>query len=62
MFIIKDWASNILNTKGLFQYTAYGQLNDVNPKIFESFDDAWAWIYMNVENEDAFQDLFVEEL
>ena len=43
MFIIEDWAGNIL-FKG---------------ERFDTFDDAWAFIYENVDDEEFHQDLYV---
>lgn len=54
-YIIKDWTSNILNHKGRFELPCF-----VVPKTFETFEDAWDWIYTNIDDEEVYQDLFVE--
>lgn len=56
-YLIQDWAGNILNHKGYFQ-----PKNLAVPMTFDSFDDGWSWIYENVDDEEAYQDLYVEEL
>jgi len=44
MYIIKDWANNIM----------------FNGMLFESFEDAWCHIYENISYEDnAYDDLIV---
>ena len=59
-YIIQDWASNTLQHNGQFNRGCYGQDKGV-PMIFESFEDGWDWIYTNVKDEEAYQDLYVEE-
>lgn len=45
-FIIKDWANN-----------------EIAPgETFESFEDGWSWIYENIQDEEMFQDLYIEEV
>jgi hypothetical protein len=59
-YIIKDWASNVLQYSGKFNFSSYGA-NTGTPYIFASFDDAWDYILQNIP-EDSHDDLFVEEL
>ena len=54
-FIIEDWAGNILDFKGQFKLP---QLSV--PMEFESFDDAWEYIDLNID-EDCHDDVFVIE-
>lgn len=54
MFIIKDWAGNVLNYKGRFDLKCFAV-----PMTFESFDDGWQYIVENFD-ETEFNDLFVE--
>lgn len=61
-YIIKDWASNVLQYNGKFKSTSYGSMGVGVPMKFNSFDDAWDWIYTNIDDEEAYQDLIVEEL
>lgn len=42
-FIIIDWANNHINPK----------------KEFDTFEDGWEFIYLTVDDEEAYQDLFV---
>ncbi len=42
-YIVKDWASNVLQHNGKFNFSAYGANNGV-PMLFDSFDDAWAYL------------------
>ena len=57
MYIIKDWAGNILNHRGRFNLP---QLT--SPMCFKTFDDGWNWVYSNIHDETAYDDIFVEEL
>lgn len=47
-YIIKDWADNILHCGSGVPYT------------FDSFEDGWAFIYDQFDEED-YEDLFVVE-
>jgi len=61
-FIIKDWESNTLQFDGKFNFGAYDNELGV-PMVFDSCDDAWEWIYMNIpllEEDESYDDLFVE--
>lgn len=60
-FIIIDWASNVLQHNGKFNFSSYGS-NKGSPMIFKTFDDAWEWVYQNVNDESCYDDLFVERL
>lgn len=51
-WIIKDWSGNVLDFKGSFKNPQLAV-----PMTFDSFDDAWDWIDINVE-EDAHCDVF----
>lgn len=55
-WIIKDWAGNVLDFKGNFKLPQLAV-----PMNFDSFDDAWEWIDINVE-EDAHCDVFAVKL
>lgn len=55
-FYIQDWAGNVLDFKGTFKSN---QL--VVPLKFDTFDDGWEWIYTNIKDEEAHQDLYVEK-
>jgi hypothetical protein len=46
-FKIVDWANNDVNTCG---------------ETFDTFDDAWTWIYEFIDDETQYDDLFVVEL
>ena len=59
MYIIKDWASNVLQYNGKFNFSSYGANYGV-PMEFNSFDDAWEWLYCQFPNEECFDDYFVE--
>lgn len=41
---IVDWANNDVNTGG---------------ETFDSFEDGWSWIYTFINDETAYDDLFV---
>lgn len=56
LFIVKDWAGNILNYDAKFLSPDFSV-----PKLFGDFDSAWAYIYSNYK-ETEFDDLFVEIL
>jgi len=44
MYIIEDWVYNIM----------------FNGKMFNTFDDAWCFVYENIEDKDnAYDDIFV---
>lgn len=53
MYMIKDWAGNLLNHNGHF----------VAPNLaaamqFDSFDDAWEWIYQNIPDNESYDDIY----
>ena len=54
MYIVTDWAGNVLNFKGYFQLFQLA-----SPMEFKSFDEAWEWIHENVQNENCFEDIEV---
>ena len=54
-FIIVDWAGNVLNFKGYFQFW-----QTVSPMLFDSFDDGWEWILENMAH-DQHGDVYVEQ-
>jgi len=58
-YIIKDWASNVLNYKGRFERPCFAV-----PMTFESFDDAWAWLYNahSDSDENCMDDFFVDSI
>jgi len=58
MFIIQDWASNTLQHNGKFNFGTYGSDLGV-PMEFESFDDAWDWLYIKFPDQECFDDYFV---
>ena len=60
-FIIQDWASNYLQHDGKFNFSAYGANKGV-PMEFDSYDDAWDFIFENYKDDEAFNDCFVTEL
>lgn len=60
MFIIQDWASNVLQYNGKFNFSSYGA-NRGTPMHFSSFDAAWDYIYEKFP-DDEHQDLFVEAI
>lgn len=64
-YIIQDWACNVLQESGDFNFGNYGKDKGF-PMKFDSFEDAWDWIYTNIEpendNEDKYEDLCVEKL
>jgi hypothetical protein len=60
-YVIIDWASNYLQYTGKFNFYAYGANKGV-PMLFKDFESAWGWIYENIQDEEMYQDLFVEEI
>ena len=44
-YIIQDWAGNHMFIK----------------EIFNSFDEAWEFIYKNINDEELYQDIYVIE-
>lgn len=44
-FIIKDWMGNLIEKAG----------------EFKTFEDAWDCLYININDEEAYQEYFVEE-
>ena len=42
-YIIKDWAGNVLQYTGRFNFSAYGAYTGA-PMEFESFEEAWEYI------------------
>lgn len=44
-YIIKDWADNVM----------------FDGKEFDSFEDGWGFIYESIDDDEAYQDLFVLE-
>ena len=58
-YIITDWASNVLQYTGKFNFSAYGANKGV-PMEFESLEDAQEYIEdMKLDKDD---DLYVEVL
>ena len=49
MFIIQDWAGNLIGSPAGVPYS------------FDTFDDAWSWIW-EIYPEDMYDDLFVIEV
>ena len=60
-YMIKDWASNVLQYNGKFNFSAYGANNGA-PMEFEDFESAWEWLYYRHPNKECFDDYFVEEI
>lgn len=58
-FIIQDWASNTLQYDGSFNFGSGGSEIGA-PMDFETFDDAWEYIFEHY-NEEDFDDLCVME-
>ena len=54
-FIIEDWAGNILDFKGIFKSPQLAV-----PMEFSSFDDAWEYIDLNID-ENNHDDVFAIE-
>lgn len=46
MYIIKDWANNEM-FKG---------------QLFDTFEDAWGFVCEMIEDEEVYQDIFVERI
>jgi hypothetical protein len=56
IFIIKDWAGNILHYNGRFTLPCYAV-----PMEFTGFQDAWEWIYSLPADENGeYDDFYVE--
>jgi hypothetical protein len=52
--MIVDWAGNILNYRGRFNSPQFAV-----PMLFDSFDDGWDWISVNMD-EDQRSDVYVQ--
>jgi len=50
-YIITDWASNVLQYNGKFNFSAYGA-NVGSPMLFDSFTSAWDWISEKFDEQD----------
>lgn len=59
MYLICDWASNVLQYNGKFNFSAYGA-NKGSPMEFKTFEDGWEYIYQNFKEED-YEDLYVDK-
>lgn len=60
-YIITDWASNVLQHNGKFNFSAYGADCGV-PMLFDSFDGGWDWIFENIKKEENQDELYVTEV
>lgn len=60
-YIITDWASNVLQHTGKFNFSAYGADCGV-PILFDSFDDGWDWIFENIDSEEDQENYYVTEV
>lgn len=58
-YIIKDWSSNVLQHTRQFNFSAYGA-NIGTPLEFDSFDDAWDWLFEQFPDKEDFEDYYVE--
>ena len=56
MFIIKDWAGNVLDFKGKFKLPQLAVAME-----FDSFEDAWEYIDATFD-ESCHEDLIVDEM
>ena len=45
-YIIKDWADNLI----------FGN------KEFDTFEDAWGFVYEQISDEETYQDIFVDQI
>lgn len=54
IWIIKDWAGNILDHTGYFKSPSFAA-----PMEFTSFEDGWDWLYQAHPNEEDFSDYYV---
>lgn len=59
-YIIQDWAGNTLQYTGKFNFGSYGTNLGV-PLTFNTFDDAWEWLYIKFPIEETFDDYYVLE-
>lgn len=59
-FIVKDWMGNVLDFKGKFQHYGAHQLGGVETMSFTDEDDAWDWIYSHIQDDSAWQDIYVD--
>lgn len=57
LFIIQDWAGNTFQYNNKFNFGSHGTEKGV-PLEFQSFEDAWEYIYENWD-EEFYDDLFV---
>jgi len=60
-FIIQDWASNILQYSGKFNFSAYGAYTG-SPMLFDDFEEAWGWLYERFPEQEDFSDYSVTQI
>jgi hypothetical protein len=57
MYIITDWANNKLDYSGKFQRPCFAV-----PMEFDSFEDAWDYLYIKYPDEENLNNYYVEEI